>query len=329
MISVTRLTIAVISFLVMQSHLCAQQLLTIHIPSEATPDAPQACLFWAPDVPEGETRPLLVNLHTWSSGYSQDRSPWWEQATARGWFLIQPDFQGANTRPEAGGSALARSQILEARDWMIENYPIDTECVYIAGVSGGGHMTMLMSGFHADQFSAASAWCGPSDLADWYNFHTNDGVPEQYARMIAACCGGAPGSSNAVDAQYLDRSPIHHMQHVGDLFLDINTGVLDGKTGSVPIHHSLRAFNVVADTNGDPLIAEAEMDHLWNTGQLANALPSDLAGDREYRNDVLLRRESGNTRVTVFDGTHEAFPETACEWLSRQRRQVTLPGEAQ
>jgi hypothetical protein len=40
---------------------------------------------------------------------------------------------------------------------------------------------------------------------------------------------------------------------------------------------------------------------------------------------VILRRYSGNTRVTVFNGQHEAFPETACEWLSRQRRQVTLP----
>ncbi len=325
----SRLQLVVIwgSLFALQAEAMAQQPRAIRIPSEATPDAPQPCLFWAPNVPEGEKRPLLVNLHTWSSDYAQDRSPWWQQAVSRSWFLIQPNFQGANDHPDAGGSELARRQVLEARDWVIENYPVDTERVYIAGVSGGGHMTMLMSGYHADQFSAASAWCGPSNLADWYTFHAKGGVNEHYAQMIAACCGGPPGASNAVEEQYLSRSPIHHLQHVGDLHLDINTGVLDGKEGSVPIHHSLRAYNVVAEANGDPLIAESEMDHLWNNGELADPQSSDLAGDREYRNPVLLRRQSGNTRVTVFDGTHEAFPETACEWLSRQHRQVVLPGE--
>jgi hypothetical protein len=305
----------------------AQQPGAIRIPSEAAPDSPQPCLFWAPDVPAGETRPLLVNLHTWSSDYTQDRSPWWQQAISRGWFLIQPNYQGVNERPEAGGSELARKQILEARDWVIENYPVDTECVYIAGVSGGGHMTMLMSGYHADQFSGASAWCGPSDLAAWYRFHSRAGGEARYAEMIIACCGGPPGESSAIDEEYVARSPLFHLGNVGDLNLDINTGVLDGRTGSVPIHHSLMAYNAVAEANGDPLIPVDEMDHLWSTGSLADPQPSDLAGDREYRNPIILRRQSGNTRVTVFDGTHEAFPETACEWLSRQRRQVTLPDE--
>ena len=107
--------------------------------------------------------------------------------------------------------------------------------------------------------------------------------------------------------------------------LDINAGVKDGKTGSVPIHHSLRAFNVVARADGHPTIPEATMDELWEQGQLTSPQPSDEAKDPTYEKAVLLRRTAGAARVTIFDGGHEALPEAACAWLSHQSRLATLP----
>jgi poly(3-hydroxybutyrate) depolymerase len=285
----------------------------------------QPSQIWAPDRAQTTPAPLLVSLHSWSYGYRQDRSPWVREAQARGWIYLQPDFRGRNDHPEACGSELARQDIIDALDWVLDHYAVDESRIYLAGASGGGHMTMLMSGYYADRFSAASAWVGISDLAAWYGFHLKDGVPQRYARMVAACCGGAPGDSDSVDAEYRARSPIHHLGGVGDLHIDLNAGVQDGKTGSVPIVHSLNAFNVIAESNGHAVIPESEIRELWTAGRLSSPTESDLQEDVAFPREIVLRRTAGNARVTIFDGGHEALPEAACEWLSRQRRRTTRP----
>ncbi|MCA9053419.1 MAG: prolyl oligopeptidase family serine peptidase [Planctomycetaceae bacterium] len=282
----------------------------------------QPVRFWAPTASPDENLPILVSLHTWSADGSQDRGDWLRQAVRRKWVYIQPNFRGRNDHPEACGSPLARQDVLDALDWALETFPIDRERIYLAGVSGGGHMTMQMAAYHPERFSAASAWVGPTDLAEWYRYHAPTGRPGKYAQMIAACCGGAPGDSTEIDAQYRARSPVFHLAKAVPLPLDINAGVKDGITGSVPIHHSLRAYNTIAAANGDPTISPETMDELWGQGRLQRPEPSDTQPDSTYGRDILLRRTSGQTRVTIFDGTHEALPAAACEWLSRYQREV-------
>jgi poly(3-hydroxybutyrate) depolymerase len=280
----------------------------------------QPIRWWAPPTAKTGSRPLLVLLHTWSGDYSQDRSPWLEEAVQRDWIYIQPNFRGVNDHPEACGSPIAQQDILDAVEWAIPKFNVDTARIYLAGVSGGGHMTMQMAAHHPERFSAASAWVGPTDLAEWHRFHCKDGRPAKYAQMIEACCGGPPGASPEVDAQYRARSPLFHMSGVGDLPLDLNAGVKDGKTGSVPIHHTLRAYNAIARSQGSETIPEAVMDELWNQGQLAMPRESDTLADSAYGRDILLRRQAGNTRVTIFEGTHEALTGAACAWLAAQSR---------
>ncbi len=79
---------------------------------------------------------------------------------SRGWAFVEPNFRGVNDHPEACGSALARQDILDSIDWIQTQRPIDSQRIYLAGISGGGHMTMLMVAWHPDRFSAASAWVG-------------------------------------------------------------------------------------------------------------------------------------------------------------------------
>jgi pimeloyl-ACP methyl ester carboxylesterase len=280
----------------------------------------QPSRLWVPEEEAGEALPLLVSLHSWSGDYTQDRSEWQTEAVARGWIYLQPNFRGVNDHPQACGSPLARQDVLDAMDWVIERHNVDTSRVYLAGASGGGHMSLLMAARHSKRFSAVSAWVGISDLADWYRFHSPDGTPQRYAQMIAASCGGPPGTSEEVDRQYHERSSIHFLQAAVGLPLDIVTGVKDGKSGSVPIHHSLRAFNVVAKAGGHVTIPEAEMDLLWEQGRLSEPQENDETPDATYGRDILLRREAGAARVTIFDGGHEALPLAACAWLSRQQR---------
>ncbi len=228
----------------------------------------QPSLLWAPDAATTKPAPLLVYLHSWSGDYRQNNSVWQKQAVDRGWIFLHPNFRGPNNQSQACGSRLARQDILDSVDFVISRYKVDQNRVYLAGSSGGGHMSMLMAGYYPQRFSAVSAWVGISDLAAWYRFQTKNGKPQRYAMMTAASCGGAPGSSKQVDEAYKARSPLFHLHNVGDLPLDIAAGVTDGHTGSVPIYQSLRAFNVIAKAHDDPRITEFEMHQLWDQERL-------------------------------------------------------------
>ncbi len=292
---------------------------TITVPSSLD-GHPQRAILWASETAERHERPLLVFLHSWSGDYTQDNSRWHREAVQRDWIFLHPDFRGPNRTPKACGSRWARQDILDAIEATAERFQVDRSRIYLAGSSGGGHMAMLIAGHHADRFSAVSAWVGISDLAHWYHFHTVDGSPGNYARMIRDSLRGPPGASAAIDEEYRDRSPIFHLHRVGDLPLDLAAGVRDGKSGSVPIRHTLNAFNVVARANGTPEVTDHEIETLWETGALAEPEPEDIADDPSYGRALLLRRRSGSARVTIFDGDHESLPPAACEWLANQRR---------
>jgi pimeloyl-ACP methyl ester carboxylesterase len=200
---------------------------------------------------------------------------------------------------------------------------VDQSRIYVAGVSGGGHMSLLMAGWHPERFSAVSAWVGPTDLADWHRFHTQNGKPQKYAKMIEKSLLGPPGASAMIDADYRDRSPVFHLSRVGNLPVTIWAGVEDGHSGSVPISHSLRAFNAIASAHGNPVITEPEIDELTKTRKLAAPLPSDQTSDPDLPREISLRRTSKNSLITIFKGGHESLPEAAFAWLKRYTRKTT------
>lgn len=309
-----------------QGDLETPQLTEVRVPSSVD-QTDQPLRMWAPTRAKEKPTALFVMLHTWSGDYRQDRSEWLREAAARDWIFVQPNFRGPNRHPEACGSARARADVLDAIDWAVANYQVDTERVYLAGVSGGGHMAMLLAAYHPERFSAVSAWVGISNLTDWYEFHTRDGKLGNYAKMIAASCGGAPGTDAGVDVEYYRRSPIHFLQYAAGLPLDLNAGVTDGKSGSVPMHHTLRAFNVLARAVQAPEVSDEEMQQLWSDERLRSPHPADIAEDPLYGREIRLRRFAGATRVTIFDGGHEGIPAAGVAWLEGQSR-ATTPSSA-
>lgn len=284
--------------------------------------ASQPVTFWAPKNATKTPTPLFVFLHSWSSGYEQDNSKWLSEAVNRGWIFIHPDFRGRNDSLKACGSRYARQDVLDAIQMAKTKFNVDPNRIYLAGVSGGGHMAMLMAGHHPEQFSAVSAWVGISDLAEWHQFHLKDGKPQKYAKMIEQCFGQPPNTSDTVDAEYRDRSPLFHMHKIGDLPIDIYTGINDGHTGSVPVSHSLRAFNRLATAHGNPEVTETEIQQLMTNRKLSSPKSNDGESDPTLSRTIFLRRTSNNSRVTVFDGGHESITLAACEWLTKQRRRT-------
>ena len=286
--------------------------ITVEVPSSVD-DTRQPCLC-APSPEEGK-RPLLVLLHHWSHGYDTfDSTAWRAEAASRGWHVVVAHYRGPNNRPEACASPKARQDVLDAVAYMCGHYAVDRTRVYLAGESGGGHMAMVMAAHAPRVWAAVSAWCGISDLAAWHR--ESLAANRKYYKDIEAVVGGAPGSSAEVDAQLRYRSPVHHLANAKDLPLDISTGIHDGHTGSVPVHHTIDAFNVIAAARGEATVSEEEIRLLAEEKPLATSEEQDVA----YGRAIHLRRYAGQSRVTVFEGGHEGLPGAACGWLAQHQK---------
>jgi len=273
--------------------------------------AEQSCYVVLPDEHDkAKPVPLLVSLHSWSA-----RKPLLEKmAGQRGWICIFPNFRGANDDPLACGLLAAQQDILDAVAWTKRHYKIDARRVYLTGVSGGGHMTMLMASCHPEVWTAASAWVGISDLASWYAKHEND----RYGAMMRTVCGGAPSDSDAVDEQYRLRSPLTHLHRAAKVALDISAGVHDGHTGSVSVRHALDAFNAIAKAAGGKQIPAAEIAQISRkNGHLEKPTPGDQAIAPSFARKIYLRRRAGRARVTIFEGGHEGIETAAIAWLEK------------
>jgi len=276
----------------------------------------QPCYVILPDGfdPDGGPVALLVSLHTWSGNVEQRNKPLEQLTDQRGWIYLFPHFRGPNAHPDACGSPKAQQDILDAVAWARENYPVDPKRIFLTGDSGGGHMTMLMVGCHPDTWAAASAWVGISDLAAWHKRQANS----RYGEMVRKSCGGAPGDSDEVDRQYKDRSPLTHLDRAKDVPLNIAAGVHDGHKGSVPIRHSLDAFNAIARAAGAAVITEDEIVQLSRkNGRLENPLPTDEIDDPTFGRKIYLRRHANKARVTIFEGGHEGIAKATVAWLER------------
>ena len=278
---------------------------------------PQKVVYYQPDSAAkdlaGPAVPLLVFLHTWSGSIEQ--GPMLVGlAKQRGWVMIAPAFRGINNNPEACASDLASQDIIDAVEYAKAHARIDTHRIYLVGGSGGGHMSLVMAARTPDLWAAVSAWVPISDLTAWHA--ESSARKNNYAKMIEQCCGGKPGP--ATEAEYRHRSPLFHLAAAKGVPLDINTGIHDGHTGSVPVSHSLLAFNVLAAP--DKQVSVADIDFMVREQKIPTALATETQIDPERQKATLFRRASGNARVTVFEGGHDSEPTAALEWLSRQRK---------
>jgi pimeloyl-ACP methyl ester carboxylesterase len=287
---------------------------------------PQPVKYFIPEKTEGAV-PLLVLLHSWSGDYRQTGNiePSLKACRERSWALIHPNFRGPNWTPEACGSDLAVQDVLDAVDWMQQQTAIDPERIYLAGSSGGGHMAMLLAGRVPERWAGVSAWVGISDLVVWHGQTKKAGL--RYFEHMERACGGAPGDSNEVDQEYRHRSPLTHLHHARGVHMDLNAGIHDGHTGSVPVSHSLHAFNLLAETNGHAAqaLSEAQIEFITAQRQIPDELKQP-AIEEERKRDVLFRRGAGPVRITLFDGGHEGDMPAAIRWLAEQRRERP-PGE--
>ena len=149
-------------------------------------------------------------------------------------------------------------------------------------------------------------------MAGWHARHEGS----KYGNMMEKCCGGAPGDSSQVDAEYTARSPLTFLDGAKNVAIDIAAGIHDGHTGSVPIRHSIDAFNKIAEANETATVTKAEIEQLSRSdGRLDAPQKVDVGFDATFKRDYHLRRKSGNARLTIFEGGHEGIGKATMAWF--------------
>ena len=204
--------------------------------------------------------------------------------------------------------------IVDAVTFASRHANVDPTRVYLVGTSGGGYTALLMAGRRPELWAGVSAWVPIVDLERWY--HENKAMGDKHWREVANSCGGPPGASEEVDEQYRHRSPITWLEGARSVNVDINAGIRDGHEGSVPVSHSLRAFNEIAHRLDR--FTEEEIDYFVREAKVPPHLKQDISDPTYGDRQPLYRRFAERARITLFDGGHELIPNAALHWLESQ-----------
>jgi len=193
----------------------------------------QPSLFYKSESPE--KRPLLVGLHTWSFDRFNQIKNMLPFAEKYDFNLLLPEFRGENvsTNPickQACGSELAKQDVQDAIDYLIENDLVDQDNIFLLGLSGGGHMALLMAGKCPEYFKAIGAYVPLTDLSRWV------GENPGYAPHVWACCG--------TEEEMRKRSPISYIDTIAKANLKIFHGKYDPV---VPVTQSITLFNTIME----------------------------------------------------------------------------------
>lgn len=179
-----------------------------------------------------EKRPLLVGLHTWSYDRFNQIKNMLPVAEEHDFNLLLPEFRGKNLAEnphcrDACGSELAKQDIQDAIDYVIAHENVDPENVFLLGLSGGGHMALLMAGKCPEYFKAIGAYVPVTDLREFVK------ESKIYRQSVFDCCGED-------EAELLKRSPVNYIDTIAKANLKIFHGKYDP---IVPVSHSINLFN--------------------------------------------------------------------------------------
>jgi pimeloyl-ACP methyl ester carboxylesterase len=280
-------------------------------------DSLQWTKFFAP--PSKGPVPLVVALHTWSSNWKQaSQKPVEDFCVKNGWAYLHPDFRGPNRTPQATGSDLVIGDILSAVEFACKETKVDKKRIFLFGASGGGYTSLVMAGKKPDLWAGISAWVPICDLRAWHGECKAKG--RKYARDIELSCGGAPGSSPKVDREYAKRSPLTFLKNARGVNLSIQSGILDGHTGSVPISHSLLAFNEVAQEKDH--LSTSQIKYFTEKAKVPQTLVREIKDSSYGEKAPLFRRSSGSATVTIFQGGHEWIAPVVLAWLESENKRI-------
>lgn len=258
-------------------------------------------------------QPLVVELHSWSNTIDSQKDILVEQAHAKNWNYILPNFRGINNHIKACCSEFVIADIDEAIDWALKNMNVNPKKIYVVGNSGGGYATMAMYMKSRHKIRAFSAWSSISDLATWYEESVER--KNKYAAEIIQCT-----SPNGVfdDQKARERSPLFWetpLKKRKKSYLQIYAGIHDGYTGSVPISHSIKFYNKLLidneETDNARYVSAEDAATMLNT----QSFPTKKNIKKIDNRIILYQKSSRKIKLTIFEGTHEILRNVALDLM--------------
>jgi len=246
-------------------------------------------------------RPLVVGLHTWSTGYSSVEPGLLELIEEKDWNFIHPHFRGANDHPKACCNEYVIDDIDASIQWALDSLNVSADSIFVLGASGGGYATLCMFLRSKQRINSFASYVPISDLVSWYDHCDSSGLV--YADEIHACTG----SSSLFDIEKAKaRSPLHWIPDSLTIFskLTIYTGINDGHRGPVPIDQSIDFYNeLIASlgaTDSFRFVSSEEKQRLMKRIPL-ESIPIWSVGDHQ----VIFEKRYEGIRIIIFDGGHE------------------------
>jgi predicted peptidase len=271
----------------------------------------QSAYFYKTKSPDPQ--PLIVSLHTWSATYTQYDSIN-KFSFEKDYNYIHPNFRGVNNTKDACCSEMVISDIDASIDFAIENANVDTTRIYVIGMSGGGYATLAMFMKSKHKIKKFSSWVPLVDLIQWHE--ETKILKLKYAAEILACTQSKGDVLNEEIAKL--KSPIFWKTPIDKLnysTLEISTGIYDGMIGNgvIPITHSINFYNKLlrdlSVTDSSKYVSDTEKLAL-----LEFRKPLGDFGQISGR-EVILRKETNNIKLTLFEGGHEILTKYAFEEL--------------
>lgn len=125
--------------------------------------------FWmyTPEIEKEEDslKPLIIFLHGQSlSGNNLYRAKKYGTINA---IEIGRKIDAYVLNPQKSNEGWKPEKIYNIMNWALENYAIDTNRIYVLGMSAGGYGTINFAGTYPDKIAAAMALCGGGYLSEY------------------------------------------------------------------------------------------------------------------------------------------------------------------
>ncbi|KAK0384593.1 hypothetical protein NLU13_8679 [Sarocladium strictum] len=195
--------------------------------------------------------PLLVYPH-WCHGTAQDAfgsKQWRSIADEFGFPVIYPsspwtvdhcwDVSSYDTlHHNEGGDSLSIASMVR---WTLENYPIDSDRVFVSGTSSGAMMTNVMIGAYPELFAAGSAYAGVP-----FGCYAGDG----YAVWNADCAEGRTDKTGEQwDALVLEAFPAYTGPRPK---MQVFHGSVDNVVNVTNYYNEIKLWTTVLKTGSTP-----------------------------------------------------------------------------
>lgn len=206
----------------------------------------------------GPAIPLLIYLHGGGGTGVDIERKFGPDLDARGWIGIAPVGREWNLHnqgcewmtsaayvdsddPDVGPG---EQDILDAIDFAVENYPIDTDRIYLTGHSMGGRGAYIIGLKNPDKFAAIAVSAPASDM---FEIHARRPEPSMCKEGMT---GGKPGDNLVVDTMYTLTSGRFLLENAYNLPVFHGHGTNDGFAWNIPGSDIfLHGFHMVTDNS--------------------------------------------------------------------------------